>query len=141
MPVAQVSGGNGSLKKLLNKMKQLQFSFKSRLNSFGFACRGLFSFFQQEPNAWIHLASTLAVLVLAVYCKVSLNEIIALIIVTGFVWVTEVFNTAVERVMDFISVEKDPNIKVIKDLAACGVLLSAATALITGVVIFIPKLF
>jgi len=141
MQVAPVSGGNGLLKKLQNKMKQINFSLKSRVSSLGFAFEGLFSFFRQETNAWIHLASTLAVCALAIYCRVSLAEIIALIIVTGFVWVAELFNTVVERIMDFISSEKNPDIKIIKDLAAGGVLLSAVIALITGVIIFFPKLF
>ena len=122
-------------------MKQINFSLKSRTSSLGFACEGLLSFFRSETNAWIHLTSTLAVCVLAIYCRVSLTEIIALVIVTGFVWVAELFNTVVERIMDFISGEKNPDIKIIKDLAAGGVLLSAVTALITGVIIFIPKLF
>ena len=43
--------------------------------------------------------------------------------------------------MDFISCQKHPEIKIIKDLAAGGVLVSAITALITGAIIFIPKLF
>jgi diacylglycerol kinase len=122
-------------------MKTAQFSFKSRLNSFAFAWKGLCSFFQQEANAWIHLAFTIAVLVLAIYCRVSLHESVALVIVIGFVWVAEVFNTAVEKVMDFISRQQNAEIKVIKDLAAGAVLLSAITALITGAIIFIPKLF
>lgn len=78
---------------------------------------------------------------LAVYCRVSLTEAVALIIVTGFVWVAELFNTVVERIMDFISGQRNPDIKIIKDLAAGGVLLSAITALVTGAIIFIPKLF
>ena len=122
-------------------MKQLQFSLKSRASSFGFAFEGLFSFFRNETNAWIHLASTVFVAALAFYCKLSSNEIICLVIVTGFVWVAELFNTAVERIMDFISVQKHPGIKTIKDLAAGGVLLAAVTAFITGAIIFIPKLF
>jgi|SRR5688572_5596189 len=122
-------------------MKQIQFSLKSRISSFGFACEGLFSFFRQEANAWIHLASTLIVCVLAVYCKLSLIEIIVLVIVTGFVWAAELFNTVVERIMDFVSSRGNPEIKIIKDLAAGGVLVSAITAFITGAIIFIPKLF
>ncbi len=122
-------------------MKQLQFSLKSRVSSFGFAFEGLFSFFRNEANAWIHLASTLVVAALALYCKLSPNEIICLVIVTGFVWVAELFNTAIERMMDFVSRERHPGIKIIKDLAAGAVLLSAIMAFITGTIIFIPKLF
>jgi diacylglycerol kinase (ATP) len=122
-------------------MKQQQFSLRSRLNSFGFAFNGLYTFFKQEPNARIHLVTTLIVFVAAVYFKVSITEAIALVIVTGFVWVAEIFNTAIERIMDFISTEKNSNIKFIKDLAACGVLISSVTAMITGAIVFIPKLF
>lgn len=122
-------------------MKQQQFSLRSRLNSFGFAFNGLYTFFNQEPNARIHLITTVTVFIAAVYFKVSNTETIALVIVTGFVWVAEIFNTAIERIMDFISTEKNSSIKFIKDLAACGVLVSSITAMITGAIVFIPKLF
>jgi len=78
---------------------------------------------------------------LALYFKLSSNEIICLVIVTGLVWVAELFNTAIERIMDFVSGQRHPGIKIIKDLAAGAVLLSAVTAFITGAIIFIPKLF
>lgn len=122
-------------------MKKQQFSLRARLSSFGFAFNGLYNFFKQEPNARIHLISTLTVFIAAIYFNVSVTEIISLVIVTGFVWVAEIFNTAIERIMDFISPERNSNIKFIKDLAACGVLVSAITAIVTGAIIFIPKLF
>jgi diacylglycerol kinase len=56
------------------------------------------------------------------------------------VWVAEIFNTAIEKTMDFISRERHPQIKLIKDLAAAAVLVTAFSALITGAIIFIPKL-
>ena len=122
-------------------MKQKTFSFQARLNSFEFAFKGIFKFFQQEPNAWIHLGATILVFIAALFFKVSNNETISLVVVTGFVWVAEIFNTAVERVMDFISTERSPKIEFIKDLAASGVLVSAITAIVTGAIVFIPKLF
>ena len=121
-------------------MKQKTFSMQSRLNSFGFAFRGIFKFFQQEHNAWIHLVATVAVFIAAIYYPVSGSELIALIIVSGFVWVAEIFNTVIEKIMDFISPEYHESVKCIKDLAAGGVMLSALTAAATGIVVFIPKL-
>ena len=121
--------------------QQQQFFLRSRLKSFGFAFNGLLIFFKQEPNARIHLIATLTVFIAAVYFNVSFIEVIALVIVTGFVWVAEIFNTVIERIMDYVSTEKSSAIKFIKDLAACGVLLSAMTAMVTGALIFIPKLF
>ena len=122
-------------------MKQKTFSFQARLNSFEFAFKGIFKFFQQEPNAWIHLGATIIVFMAAIFFKVSNNEMISLVVVTGFVWVAEIFNTTVERIMDFISTEKNSKIEFIKDLAAGGVLVSAITAIVTGAIVFIPKLF
>ena len=122
-------------------MKQKRLSLQSRMNSFGFAFRGIFKFFQQEPNAWIHLAATTCVFIAAVYFDVSNSEMIALIIVSAFVWVAEIFNTVIERIMDFISVKKEPEIAFIKDLAAGAVLISAVTAIVVGAIVFIPKLF
>jgi diacylglycerol kinase (ATP) len=122
-------------------MKQKTFSFQSRLSSFEFAFKGIFKFFLQEPNAWIHLVATIIVFIAAVFFKLSNNELIAIVVVTGFVWAAEIFNTAIERIMDFISIKKNPEIEFIKDLAAGGVLVSAITAMITGAIVFIPKLF
>ena len=121
-------------------MKQKTFSFQARLNSFGFAVRGILKFFQQEHNAWIHLVATICVFTAAVYYHVSDSELVALIIVSGFVWVAEIFNTVIEKIMDFISPEYHHTVKFIKDLAAGGVMLSALTAAATGIIVFIPKL-
>ena len=140
MPPARLSGGNGWQKKLLYKMKQKLFSVRSRLKSFQFACKGILKFFQQEPNAWIHLAATIFVFIAAAYFEISGKEMIALIIVIGFVWVAEIFNTVIERVMDFISPEQNSKVEFIKDLSAGGVMLSALTAVLTGIIVFVPKL-
>ncbi len=122
-------------------MKQKTLSLQSRISSFGFAFRGILKFFQQEPNTWIHLVATTCVFIAAVYYDVSNSEMIALIIVSAFVWVAEIFNTVIERIMDFISVKKEPEIAFIKDLAAGAVLLAAITAIVVGAIVFIPKLF
>jgi diacylglycerol kinase len=43
--------------------------------------------------------------------------------------------------MDFISKEKHPQIKLVKDLAAAAVLITALSAVTVGAIIFLPKLF
>jgi diacylglycerol kinase len=42
--------------------------------------------------------------------------------------------------LDFIQVDKNPKIKIIKDISAAGVLLSAIYAILTAVIIIIRKL-
>ena len=68
-------------------------------------------------------------------------EWMALVIVIGFVWMAELFNTCLEKVMNFLSTEKHPQIKLIKDMAAAAVLISSLMAVVVGCLIFIPKLF
>ena len=121
-------------------MKTHEFSVRDRVRSFRFAMDGLSYFFQREHNAWLHFMATVTVFTLAVLVKVSKTELLALVFAIGFVWVAEMFNTCIERVMDFVSAHKHPEVKFIKDLAAAAVLTAAITALITGAIVFIPKL-
>jgi diacylglycerol kinase (ATP) len=121
-------------------MEPQKFSIRSRIKSFSYAIAGIRSFIIREHNARLHLVGTIAVIVVACFLHVSLTEAAALTIVTALVWITELLNTAVERLADLVTLERDPNIKIIKDLAAGAVLIAAITAVIVGLFIFIPKI-
>ncbi|HEY0678556.1 MAG TPA: diacylglycerol kinase family protein [Chitinophagaceae bacterium] len=122
-------------------MPSEKFSLAKRAISFKYAFAGIRRFFATEHNAWIHLASTAGVIVLTVAYGISAVEAVLLIFAIGFVWTAEIINTCIEKIMDFISTETHPQIQLIKDMAAGAVLIAAATALITGLIIFIPKIF
>jgi diacylglycerol kinase len=122
-------------------MEGRRFSWKERGNSFSYAWQGIKGLLRTEHNSWIHLGLTLLVIILAIYYRISRSECIFLIIVTAIVWAAELFNTALEKSMDFISRENHPQIKLIKDLAAAAVLISALAALAVGAIIFVPKIF
>lgn len=96
--------------------------------------------FRETPNAWIQLAATVPVILLGVLFRLSPREWLALVIVTGAVFSLEAVNTALERLSDYAcNKEIHPLVKKAKDLAAAGVLIAALTALIVGVIIFVPK--
>lgn len=116
------------------------FSWKARLKSFVYAWEGIVSFFRWEHNAQVHLAITFLVLVLSATLGVNKWEAIAVVFSIAFVWIAEMFNTAIEKIMDFISIEKHPQIKLVKDISAGAVLIAAIAAVIVGCFIFIPKL-
>ena len=118
-----------------------KFSLKARLKSFVFAWWGILRFFRTEHNAQIHLVITIIVIGCSIYFKISRVESIAVIFSIAFVWITEMVNTAIEKTMDFISKEKDYQIRNIKDMAAGAVLIAAITAVIIGCIVFLPKLF
>lgn len=121
-------------------MKQEKFSIRARMKSFRFAWSGIARFLLQEHNAWLHGIATIAVIVLAGVVGVSKTEWLALVFAIGLVWLAEMFNTCIERIMDYLSKQQQPEIKFIKDLAAGAVLVAAITALVVGCIVFIPKL-
>ena len=131
----------GGENKLISSMKNNKsFSLRARGKSFKYAIDGIIKFFYSEHNALLHLIATITTIVLAIVTPVSKQEIIFLVLVIGFVLAAELFNTAIEKIMDYISIERNPEIKFIKDVAAAAVLVAAITAFITGCIIFIPKL-
>ncbi len=121
-------------------MNSGKFSIKKRLKSFVYAFNGLKILMSEEHNARIHVFISILVIVAGVYFKVSLVEWIFLIFAMGSVIILEIVNSVIENIANFISPERHPKIKKIKDLSAGAVLLSAITAAIIGLIIFIPKL-
>jgi len=114
---------------------------KKRLLSFKYAFQGLFQLFKGQPNAWIHLVSAITVILAAIWFQLSIIEWMFIILAIGFVFSAELFNTAIEKLVDKVSPEKNPLAGRIKDLAAGAVLVAAITAAAIGLVIFLPKMF
>ena len=97
--------------------------------------------FKEEPNFRIHVVATIMVIAAGLYFKLSTTEWLAIVIVIGLVLLTELLNTAIENIADFISPERHEKIKTIKDIAAAAVLISAIVALVVGLLVFVPKVF
>ncbi len=96
--------------------------------------------FVNEHNAWIHLAVGVLVITAGLVFKISIMEWAAIFIAIGLVFTAEAINTSIEKLSDFVSPEKRSPIREVKDLAAAGVLISAITALIIGLIVFVPKI-
>lgn len=116
-----------------------KFSISKRIISFKYAFNGLRILIKEEHNARIHLVATIVVTVAGFYFEVSPMEWVTLVLVMGLVISMEIVNSSIENICDFISPEKHDLIKKIKDLAAAAVLISALSAVIIGLIIFIPK--
>lgn len=113
---------------------------KSRIKSFAVAFEGIKFMFLREPNFRIHLLATIVVVTLGFVWNISIYEWLAIIFVTGIVIITEAINTAIEKICDKIQPQKDQDIKVIKDIGAAAVLISAIMAVVVGIIIFTPKI-
>ncbi|MBI9037325.1 MAG: diacylglycerol kinase family protein [Bacteroidales bacterium] len=123
------------------KKKNNKFSIKSRIKSFDYAFQGILFFIKTQHNARIHLLMAIVVVVFGFIYELCITEWCLIIFAIGMVFSTEIINTALEYVSDLVSPEKNLKVKRIKDLAAGGVLISAITAAIIGLIIFIPKIF
>lgn len=122
-------------------MKQQRFSINKRLKSFGYAFNGLKILVKEEHNSRIHIVAAICVLIAGFIFKLSALEWIAIVFAIGLVIALEIFNSAIENISDFVSPDRHDTIKKIKDLSAAGVLIGALTALIIGLIVFVPKIF
>lgn len=117
-----------------------KFSLKKRIKSFEYAFAGLRVLLREEHNSRIHLAVAVCVVVAGVFFHISPMEWIAVVIVIGMVIASEIINSSLERTADFIKAERDDRKRDIKDLGAAAVLVSAITAAIVGMIVFLPKI-
>lgn len=110
------------------------------LKSFRYAIAGLFTLFRSENNARIHLIAAGIAITFAWYLGFSNTEWAILIVLIGLVWISEAFNTSLEKLADCVNPQFHPLIKASKDLAAGGVLIAALVAVIAGGFLFAPKI-
>ena len=114
--------------------------YKKLINSFKYAIEGFVSSFKTERNMKIHVSAMILVIILGIYFKLNKIEWCFIAIAIAAVISGELFNTAIETVVDMISPEKNPKAKLAKDIAAAAVLALAIGAVAVGLIIFIPKL-
>jgi len=113
---------------------------KGFIKSVTYALDGLFSALKTERNLRIHIVAMFIAIALGFYLKLSIVQWGIIILVTGFVLVAELFNTAMERLGDEAANGMQKKlVKKAKDIAAAGVLVSSITAFTIGILfLFIP---
>ncbi len=113
---------------------------KKTIKSFKYAIEGIITAINKERNMKIHISIMILVIIMGIVLKISKIEWIICTILFGLVISLELVNTAIENTIDLITQEKDPKAKIAKDTAAGAVLVSAISAAIIGLIIFIPKI-
>ncbi|MBI9034197.1 MAG: diacylglycerol kinase family protein [Bacteroidales bacterium] len=111
-----------------------------RVKSFSYAFSGLFYVLKTQKNTWIHLIATIFVIFAGFVLKLSLIEWAILSLTIGIVWMSEIFNTSIEVFMDMVSPQEHPLAKIVKDVSAAAVLVTALISVIIGIIIFGPKI-
>lgn len=113
----------------------------SLLRSFRFAASGVAYCFRTQRNLRIHAAAAVAAVILGYRLGLNDAELAVLALTIAAVLVAEMFNTAIEALVDLISPGYHPLAKIAKDVAAGGVLVTAAVSLIVAYMLFVPRLF
>ncbi len=120
-----------------------------RVLSFKYAINGLYyafktqtnmQIFKTQANMQIHIVAMICVIIAGFYFQVSTTEWLFLMLAIVLVLISEMVNTAIEEIVNFISPTYNTKAGIIKDLAAAFVLLSAIFAIVVGAIVFIPKL-
>lgn len=110
------------------------------IKSFQYAFAGWGFLLRTQVNAWVHLLATIVLFILCCFFQLSTTELILLLIATASVWAAELFNTAIEQIIDLLHPQHHPRVGRIKDLAAAAVLVTALSAIGVAAFIFIPKI-
>ena len=110
--------------------------------SFEFALTGIITAFKEERNMRKHLVSAILVVLAGLIFRVSATEWLFLLMAVFLVIALEIVNSAIENVVDLASNYHFSMLaKNAKDMAAGAVLVVSCYALITGMIVFIPKIW
>ena len=110
------------------------------VRSFGFAFAGLGYLARSQSNVWVHLLAALLVALLAALLGLRGAELAVLVLAVGLVLVAEAINTSIEAMVDLASPRVDPLARIAKDVGAAAVLLAAATSVLVGLAVLLPRL-
>jgi len=117
-----------------------QFTLRARLASMRYAINGLLQVIRSEHNARIHMVAAVIAIIAGILLHISRIEWMLVLFCFGLVFASEIINTALEKMIDLVIPQKNEHVKIIKDISAGAVLVSAIIAFITGLIIFIPYL-
>ncbi|MBU4376213.1 MAG: diacylglycerol kinase [Candidatus Omnitrophica bacterium] len=106
------------------------------VDSFNHAIEGLIYVLKTQRNMRIHFLFSVLITLVAIYLNVSKVELLIVLLAIAFVLVVEIVNTAVEHAVDLTTNTINPVARVIKDISAAAVLISAIAAFVVFYIVF-----
>jgi diacylglycerol kinase (ATP) len=110
------------------------------IEKMNYAIEGVIYAVRTQKNLRFHLLAAALVLVASAILPITRIDLLFIIVVISSVLVAELLNTAIEEMINMISPDINAQAKIIKDIAAGAVLLTAIGAVAIGSLIFIPHL-
>jgi diacylglycerol kinase (ATP) len=112
---------------------------RTLIDSFNNAINGIISTVKSERNMKIHLIAAVLVIIASLFYDLTRIEFIIICIAIALVIICELFNTAIEVVIDTLIGIYHPKAKVVKDTAAAAVFISALLSVVVAYVIFFDR--
>jgi len=109
------------------------------IQSFNSAIEGFIYAIKTQRNMRLHFLLAILSLLLAIYLNLEKMEILILLLAICFVFLSEMFNTAIEMSANLISNTFNPVVQAIKDVAAGCVLVASINAVIVGYFLFLSR--
>jgi diacylglycerol kinase (ATP) len=106
------------------------------LKSFIYALHGIWSGIADQRNLKFQLGVALIVIGAGFYLSITSMEWCIILICIALVIGLELINTALENLVDLVTLERNPLAGKIKDIAAGAVLIVSVMSLIIGLIIF-----
>jgi len=116
------------------------FKFHGLIESFKIATAGIFYLFLYHRNMRLIFLLGITAFLLGIYFKLKGIELVILCITITLVFMAEIFNTAIEMMMNMLTTKYHTRIKLVKDIAAGVVLLTSLNSLAVGYMLFVRKL-
>lgn len=108
---------------------------RKRIRSFAHAFRGIAEFVRRGANAKIQLIMAVFVVGAGFLLDFGVHDWIAVVVCIGMVLSAEAMNTAIELLADALQPERDERVRVLKDVAAGGVLIAAIVSLVVAILL------
>lgn len=121
-----------------NQLKKL--SFKRVLRSFKFSFDGLKYAYLHEQSLILHVVVMALIVTCGISFKITPIQWVITLVMGALILVAELFNTAIEAVVDMVTEEFHPLAKVAKDTASAACFIADMTAAGMWLVVFVPKI-
>lgn len=114
--------------------------FTGRLKSVNYALKGAIKLITTEHSVMVQFSLGIIMVIAGIFFQITATEWLFQTLAIGLVMSVEGLNTAIEKIADFIHPNYHERIGFIKDIAAGAVFFAAITAIIIGLIIYMPKI-
>lgn len=108
------------------------------VKSFGYSIEGLKYAYKYEQSMFVHVIFTVLVIAVNLFFKVDKVTWLLSLIAIGVVLAAELINTAIEAVVDLVTLEIHPLAKIAKDCGSAATFVLACMAAALGFIVYVP---